>query len=127
MNPQKFITEANKQQVCKLLGWTEKQYCHYQQEQGLAYLSEFICGDDWSVNNVAKSESFWRWWVNHWNQRDDEFITSVHNFPVSWRLQRYHDLNDVDGFAFWPHRVIMEQTYCLMIDELNKQSVKKCN
>lgn len=123
MKAQKFITEANKQQVCKLLGWSLEQYAEYQQKQGLVYLEEVICCDAWSVNNVAKSPLFWRWWVNHWNARDAEFIAQTRYWPISWRGRKYEDLNDVDGFNFWPHRVIMEQTYCLMIDKLNKESI----
>lgn len=122
MKAQQLLTEANKQQVCKLLGWSLAQYYAYQEAQGLNYLKDVICCDDWSVDNVAKSPLFWRWWVNHWNARDEEFIAIARHLPISWRERKYKDLNDADGFTFWPHRVIMEQTYCLMIAELNQSA-----
>ncbi|QNK63974.1 hypothetical protein H7F33_05635 [Pedobacter sp. PAMC26386] len=125
MKAQKFITEANKQQVCKLLGWTIADYTHYQQEKGLTYLRDVICGDLWSVNNVAKTPLFWRWWINHWNARDTEFITDASDWPASWLRRKYDDLNEVEGFKFWPHKIIMEQSYAIMIEEVNTTAVRE--
>ncbi|TZF81790.1 hypothetical protein FW774_17185 [Pedobacter sp. BS3] len=125
MKVQKFLTEANKQQVMRLLGWTIDQYAEYQESKGLEYIRKLIAADDWSVNNVAKAPLFWRWWVNHWNARDTEFIgwaTGYKNRP--FLLRQYESLNDVDGFEFWPHRVIMEQSYAYMIGDLNRQAVE---
>lgn len=124
MKAQKFITEANKQEVCKLLGWTMEHYVKYQQAKGLEYLSDQVCGDLWSVNQVAKTPLFWRWWVNHWNARDVEFIADVRNWPIDWRARKYEDLNAVEGFTFWPHKVIMEQTYAHLIYDVNREAVK---
>lgn len=124
MKAQKFITEANKQEVCKLLGWTMAQYVAYQQEKGLEYLADQVCGDLWSVNQVAKTPLFWRWWVNHWNARDAEFIADVRNWPIDWRTRKYEDLNAVEGFTFWPHKVIMEQSYAHLIYDVNREAVK---
>ena len=118
MKAQKFITEANKQQVCRLLGWSLAQYTSYQEAQGLAYLREVVCADEWSVNNVAKCALFWDWWVNHWNQRDAEFIVNARLWPISWLHRKYQDLNDVDGFEFWPHKIIMEHSYSFMIGKV---------
>lgn len=118
MKVQKFITEANKQQVCRLLGWSFQQYAEYQEAKGIEYLREVVCGDDWSVSNVAKCQDFWNWWKNHWNLRDAEFIAAAASIPLSWRQMRYNDLNDVDGIEFWPHKVIMENSYSFMIGEV---------
>lgn len=123
MKAQKFITEANKQQVCKLLGWTLEQYTEYQELKGLEYLADQICGDVWGVNQVAQTPLFWRWWVNHWNTRDAEFIADAPNWPKSWLKRKYEDLNAVDGITFWPHKSIMEETYAILIDCVNKEAV----
>jgi len=125
MNAQKFINEANKQQVCKLLGWSLATYTQYQENKGLEYLRDVVCGDLWSVNNVAKTPLFWKWWINHWNARDNEFITTIASqWPSDWLRRKYDDLNAVEGFTFWPHKVIMEQSYAIMVDEMNKEAVK---
>lgn len=124
MNAQKFITEANIQKVCQLLGWDLETYTNYQHEKGLEYLKEVVCDDAWSVQQMAKTPLFWRWWVNHWNARDAEFISTWNNWPISWLRRKYNDLNAVEGFSFWPHKIIMEQSYAIMIDEVNKEAVK---
>lgn len=112
---QEFMTAANQQQVCRLLGWTMEQYTEYQYEQGLVYLREKVCGDEWSVEKVSQSTMYWRWWVNHWNTRDAEFVTAARLWPLSWLKRKYEDLNEVDGFEFWPHKAIMMDTYEHMI------------
>ncbi|SDG31742.1 hypothetical protein SAMN05421827_105115 [Pedobacter terrae] len=124
MNAQKFITEANKQRVCQLLGWSLDDYTQYQENKGLEYLREVVCCDLWSVNNVAKAPLFWKWWVNHWNARDAEFVADASSWPLDWLRRKYNDLNAVDGFTFWPHKIIMEQSYAYMIGDVNKESVR---
>lgn len=123
MTAQKFITEANKQKVCQLLDWTDLDYAIYQEEKGLEYLEHVICCDAWSVNNVAKCKMFWRWFINHWNIRDAQFIGEYGNYPRGLLKYKYEDLNDVESIKFYPHRVIMENTYQLMIDAVNKEAV----
>lgn len=124
MKAQKLLTESNKQRVCQLLGWDLADYTAYQEAKGLDYIKQAICGDDFSVDTVAQCALFWRWWVNHWNARDAEFLTNAPNWPISWYGRKYEDLNDVDGFTFWPHRIIMEQTYAYMIGQTIKEAVR---
>lgn len=123
MKAQKFITEANKHQVCKLLGWSIDDYTAYQEAKGLEYLADMVDGDWWSVDIVSKCAMFWRWWVNHWNQRDEEFLAIYRDFPADFLALKYDDLNDVGGFKFWPHKVIMEHTYAIMVKEMNKELI----
>lgn len=123
MTAQKFIIEANKQRVCQMLRWTALDYANYQQNKGLEYLEKVICCDAWSVNNVAKCTKFWQWWVNHWNNRDAQFIGEYGNYPKGLLRHKYDDLHDLEGFKFYPHRHIMESTFALMIDEVNQEAV----
>lgn len=124
MNAQKFITEANIHRVCQLLGWDIETYTNYQHEKGLEYLAEQADNRNWDVDIMAKTPRFWDWWINHWNARDAEFIGTWNDWPMSWLRRKYNDLNAVEGFSFWPHKIIMEQSYAIMIEQINKEAVK---
>ena len=115
---QKFITEANKQQVIRLLNWTEIQYCEYQQQKGIEYLKHILEVDEYGIQMQISNQLFWRWWVNHWNRRDEEFLTYGAFAPERMRENLYNDLHDPFGFEFYPHSVIMEAGYNTLIKEI---------
>lgn len=125
MKAQKFITEANKQEVCRLLGMTEEVYCQYQEQQGLEYMASIMGSDDWSIDYLAKNSLFWKWWINHWNARDEEFLTYAKGAPYRMRVNFYHSLNSIEGFEFYPHKSILAESYRLMreiIEPLAKEA-----
>jgi len=124
MNAQKFLTEANKQQVCRLLGWDELQYASFQEEQGIEYVKGIVGSDEWGASHLLKSKLFWKWWINHWNNRDQEFLTYAAASPASLREVMYKSLNNAEGFEFYPHRVIMEQSYSILSKEIIKDSIR---
>lgn len=113
MTAQKFITEANKHEVCKLLGITEQAYCQYQEQNGQEYMQQVMGSDDWGIDQMAKNFLFWRWWINHWNKRDEEFLIYAKDAPHDLRLKFYHSLNSVEGFEFFPHKSIMQESHRL--------------
>lgn len=123
-NAQKFITEANKAQVIRLLGWSELEYCQHQEAQGIAYLQKIVGADDYGIALQLKNPLFWRWWVNHWNARDAEFLEYAPATPTRLRHTLYNQLNDLDGFDFYPHRIIMELTYDAMVSETINQATQ---
>jgi hypothetical protein len=123
MNIKQLLADANKRKICKMLGWSEQDYCDFQEEKGLEYLRTEICGDDWSVNCVAQSPMFWKWFINHWNARDLEFIINAWQYPKAWHLRKYKELNDMSGFVYRPHSSIMEATYPYMIEQVNREAV----
>jgi len=113
MNAQKFITEANIHQVCKALGWSDLQYKSYQEQTGLDYLQSVVGADDWGLDHLKKTPIFWSWWINHWNKRDQEFLSFSNP-----SLSLYHSMNAHEGFEFYPHRIIMEQSYAILQKEI---------
>lgn len=118
MRAQKFITEANKHEVCKLLGMTEEVYCQYQEQQGLEYLRLQMGTDLIGIDQMAKNELYWKWWINHWNHRDEEFLTYGKGMPYKMRLKYYHSLNSVEGFEFRPHKKVIEESYRILNEDL---------
>lgn len=115
---QHIIGEVNKHQIIKSLNWTELQYCNYQQQIGLEYMQRVVGSDEWGIKQLEASELFWRWWVNHWNRIDEEFMTYGIIAPETMREHLYTDLHDPEGFEFYPHRLIIEQSYAILMDSV---------
>lgn len=114
----KLINESNRAAVCRLLGWDMLAYGEFQQAAGLQYISEQVCGDAESVQTVAESPIFWAWWVNHWNRRDAEFLTYAGGYSSESRVLLYENLNNIAGFEFYPHTIILEQAYAQMVGNM---------
>lgn len=69
-----------KEQVCKILHWSELEYANYQYEQGLAYLQAYIPRDPQGIQELESSRIFWNWWKNQWVIRDETFLqTNCYN------------------------------------------------
>lgn len=124
VNIKKLLVEVNQQQVQRLLGWDDLMYGIFQNEKGLEYLRRVVGSDEKGIKMLMRSELFWRWWVNHWNRRDEEFLGYAKATPQHMREAYYHDLHDADGFEFYPHRIIMEQSYAEMVGNLIDQTCR---
>lgn len=119
MRVAKLVNESNKLAVCRLLGWDMLEYGKFQEAMGLLYIAEQVSGDEHSIQRVSESSVFWAWWVNHWNQRDSEFLTYAGGYDnTAWRRSLYRSLNDIEGFEFYPHSIVMEQAYAHMIGNM---------
>lgn len=44
---------------------------------GLAYLAHQCHGYPYVADEISASRTFWRWWMEHWNRRDREFIETL--------------------------------------------------
>ncbi|MBB4106653.1 hypothetical protein [Pedobacter zeae] len=118
-----MIIAANSQQVRRLLNWSELQYSDYIAKKGIEYLKSIIDADDWALEQLTKSGQFWKWWRNHWYQRDQVFLVKrkpAHS--VSALLVDYDYLHTVAGV--YPYADIMEQAYGLLMEGINKKAVK---
>lgn len=119
---QHLLAEANKQQVIRLLNWTDMQYCIYQQNKGYEYMRQVIGSDELGVRYLAKNALFWKWWINHWNRRDEEWLGYAASAPARHRENLYRDLHSINGCEFYPHRLIMETSYDNLIKDLTEKS-----
>jgi hypothetical protein len=114
--------QENRQAIQKLLSWDDLKYCEFQERQGRAYLQTVICPDGYGVQELLRSRIFWRWWINQWNRRDDDFINSdVYSFEraLNGDLYTYTYINTPSFLqGLYPHRVIFYASYSVMIGEL---------
>lgn len=118
--------------VIDLLQWDELEYATFQYECGLAYLRHYIPGDNWGQDMLQRSKLFWNWWKNQWTLRDESFCAMDSEVPTSRvgisteNLRRlYLHLHDAAILAsdIYPNRVVLEESYSQMIEELNKEAL----
>lgn len=123
MSALKFIVEANKRQVRRLLGWTELQYAEFVEAKAKEYLKNVLFADEAAINELLKGKLWWNWWKNHWNRRDEEFVTYSEIYHQHLLEFEYVRLNSIKG-GIYPHSRIMDETYAILMDAINKEAVK---
>jgi hypothetical protein len=118
-----------KAKVCRELRWTDLQYNEYQLDKGHDYLMAYLKGDEYSVSVMERSAIFWKWWRNHWANRDEGFMEFVTNttYSVADMREFYGDVNEAALLAecIYPNGVILSESYATMIKELVYEEVKK--
>lgn len=118
---------TNKTLITAALEWTEQEYANFQYESGLAYLEHYIPTDQHGIDMLSRSRIFWRWWVNHWNQRDAQFLSLyTPEFSHPKILQKvYRGFHDVFTLVneIYPNATILSDSYAVMIDHFNKSII----
>jgi hypothetical protein len=111
------VAQTNKEAVLGLLGWDELQYCEFQEQQGREYLETVVCPDGYGAKELGDSRIFWRWWINQWNRRDDDFLTCYNiSRDMYGDLEVYLDLHSPEFLqGQFPHKVVFEASYCVMM------------
>jgi hypothetical protein len=115
------VAQFNKGKVLNLLGWDDLKYARFQEMRGRKYLTTVICPDGYGVNDLCRSRFFWRWWINQWNRRDDDFLNSdlyMLDRMVYGDLQTYRIIHSPEFLKNqYPHRVVFDASYSVMISE----------
>jgi len=110
-----------KEQVCKILHWSELEYANYQYEQGLAYLHAYIPRDPLGIQELESSRIFWNWWKNQWVIRDETFLqTNCYNARSAHHVYFfYHNANEL-AKELHPRAVVLGKSYASMIGDFIK-------
>ena len=115
------VASSNKEAVLVLLDWHEMQYCEFQEQQGREYLLKGICPDGYGAKELGDSRIFWRWWINQWNRRDDDFLNSdvyADDRMIYGDLQTYLSIHSPEFLqGQYPHRIVFEASYSVMMGE----------
>lgn len=114
-----------RQQIIKLLGWTELEYSSFIYETGLQYLELYIPTDRAGIDALSRSKIFWAWWRNHWAIRDRNYLEIHQQFsPVNYELlyQQEHSAETLTTSIF-PNAVVLEDSYSNMIHHFNKSVI----
>lgn len=115
-------------EVCRELKWRDEDYSKFQYEQGIAYLTEYLNHDEYSVGVMERSRIFWNWWKNHWTNRDEAFIEEIVNttFSIADMRELYRDRHDAKTLAMciYPNGVVLNESYADMITEVVRQETE---
>lgn len=103
------IQAATRILVLRALGWDDLQYGQFQFETGLEYLHRYFGDDEGIISHASKHPLFWKWFRNHWHNRDYEFLQHTKHLPVIAKIREYKALHNMQGFRYKPHRVVMEK------------------
>lgn len=113
-----------KAQVCKLLGCTDEQYCHYQEKEGRMFLQSYISNSPSEIDEILATRAYWAWWRNHWMQRDECFIAMVADTLIGLsRKNLYSTLNDYRCLlnVIHPSNQVLEMSYSDMMDRVLRE------
>jgi len=69
--------EHCKRVICNMLHWSELKYCWYKYLTGLEYLRIYTKGDNYCIDQLERSKTFWGWWKNQWTLREEVFISDA--------------------------------------------------
>jgi hypothetical protein len=108
--------------VRKKLGWDEEQYGYYQYEMGLRYMREVLKLDEEIIAIMETSRKYWAWWVNQWNLFDEcNWLPYANNIPANLLDASYRSSHACRMQSASPNRVILEESYCVMVGEFNRE------
>ena len=121
-----------KEQVQALLGWSNHDYCHFQEAIGYHYLDSEIGLNTPLVKELTHTKEFWSWFKNQWIKRDLRFLKDVmavanHRPKTIYRantiVATYKNYHRSGSILFAPHKTTMRESYSRMIGNLNKRVV----
>lgn len=116
--------------LCKHMNMSADEYSQLVFDNAYAYLNRIIPNDQLGMDLLTKSKAFWAWWQNQWNRRDRIFIREIdlHDVqhivsPDASTLMRelYFETHSVEGITVFPSRMILEESYAVMIGQVFKE------
>lgn len=86
--------------VCEMFGWDEDDYGAQMLDAGAAYLKVYCQRLPGLDVKMAKCESFWQWWCNHYGNRNIQFMHwDCTQVDCTLWLQYYRDLHNPNILA----------------------------
>jgi hypothetical protein len=116
---------STKELVQALLGWDDLQYGNFQMEQGELYLKKLIGPDVYGIDFLMQSPTFWKWWINLWNKRDQDFINELVNTDQEECIEVYRFTHSPYRLTSKPHKAILEESYRQMVGDAFDQYHRK--
>lgn len=116
---------TNREIVLALLEWDDLKYCEFQMQMGEEYLTRTLGTDTYGIEILVKSQLFWKWWINHWNKRDQIFLLRfTGSYSTDTLREEYRFEHNPSNLVMSPNKVILEESYSVMIQQLIDQDRK---
>lgn len=115
----KSKAESNRELIMILLEWDSLQYGNFLMQCAEDYL-KMQCGPDvYGIELLMGNRLFWNWWCNHWSRIDNDFIAKWADYDnLNEVVLEYEFAHSARNMHFRPHRVVMEQSYMKMVQEV---------
>lgn len=123
----KSKAEHTRELVLALLEWDESQYGTFVMDKAWEYLKRQCGADAYGIDKLMQCGIFWKWWLNHWAQRDSEFLACWADCDTEEEVtDEYVLLHSAVNLHVRPNKTIMEASYAVMIGAVvdGKEPVK---
>jgi hypothetical protein len=112
-------TTHNTQFIIRKLGFTHLEYCEMVEHSGYVWLDKYFFHSPEIIQASSYSQLFWKWWVNEWNIRDDQFIRHVRFcHPEVEQLSFYLDIHSIRKLEIRPNRFAITE-----VNKILKQQI----
>jgi hypothetical protein len=110
-----IMKNKNQQLICKALGLTDLSYSEMVFEYATLWFNRYFFNNDIMVNALEASPSFWAWWKNQWEIRNERFICEANLNTIELPLEvdcklialgLYYDAHDVMGLQVFPNKLV---------------------
>jgi hypothetical protein len=112
-----------KKQLQALTGLTDESLFWLQVDYANTYLRDVMGCDEWSIRIICESRTFWAWWLNQWERRDEEIELNKENSYMA-NESIYKGIHHPASLNIFPHRIVMEESYAAMSTEMVKQATR---
>ena len=116
--------------LCFAIGMDYSHYDYMIIERAFEWIEANIPSDEFGINILSNSNSFWEWWNRQWENRNRDFINrhklaELAAFPTikqstAW-LMEYYCIHSICSLNIWPNNSILDDTYAVMIDKVFKE------
>lgn len=117
---------TNKELIIKALQITELEYCETVENYGYAWIKRYFNKDVIAIKALSECASFWKWWVNQWDNRNIEFIHKTHlnvlndftNNEVKLLRYFFVEQHNVYSYFIIPNRFVINDLSALITKEV---------
>jgi hypothetical protein len=82
-----------KQDIMRLLHMKEIEYAHAVENLGYQFAADNCANCVGAVDYLVRTKAFWKWWMRHFDIRDELFLSQYGAYSVDAEL-------DTDGYKF---------------------------
>lgn len=117
--------EQTRELIMAALEWDDLSYGNFVMCKAEDYLKRQCGHDAYGIQALMESPIFWKWWKNHWAQRDEVFLYEWANYSDLYDLRHeYAYIHCAANLHIRPNRAILEDSYAKMIGDYIKGGVK---
>lgn len=130
-------TVTNKQIICTALGMNELQYAEMVEEFGQLWMNRYFGHEEIMLNALNKSKTFWAWWVNQWENRNEDYVRLTNLAIIELPLDRvtkavaielYRETHAANELKIVPNKfVVAEVNKLIKQEELNLKNIINVN